>query len=381
MRSNIRLFIFLLLFLNSFVLYAKESLYVQIPSAFPSKSVKTTFGNELVKLINSAKSEIDFAIYGLRGQNEVLQALIEAQKKGVIIKGVVDSDSHDKNYYTDTKELYKYFKIVSDHQSYIMHNKFFVIDAQTVWSGSSNISDTGTGGYNANNALVISDTVIANIYREEFNQMFYDKKFHIHKELMTAKNIHTKDSIVSVYFSPKSNTYKNGIKELISNAKSYIYIPIFYLTRKDLAEDLLEAKNRGVEIKIILDATAARNRYSMHKYLRKHGVTVKVENFGGKMHIKSIIVDDKYIVSGSMNLTKAGNSKNDENTIIVHNTNLAKEYKHYFLELWSAIPDKYLHIDPSAESLESGNSCRDGIDNDFDHTVDGNDYLCRRDRC
>ena len=381
MRSNIRLFIFLLLFLNSFVLYAKESLYVQIPSAFPSKSVKTTFGNELVKLINSAKSEIDFAIYGLRGQNEVLQALIEAQKKGVIIKGVVDSDSHDKNYYTDTKELYKYFKIVSDHQSYIMHNKFFVIDAQTVWSGSSNISDTGTGGYNANNALVISDTVIANIYREEFNQMFYDKKFHIHKELMTAKNIHTKDSIVSVYFSPKSNTYKNGIKELISNAKSYIYIPIFYLTRKDLAEDLLEAKNRGVEIKIILDATAARNRYSMHKYLRKHGVTVKVEHFGGKMHIKSIIVDDKYIVSGSMNLTKAGNSKNDENTIIVHNTNLAKEYKHYFLELWSAIPDKYLHVDPSAESLESGNSCRDGIDNDFDHTVDGNDYLCRRDRC
>lgn len=368
----------LLLILLVFTLHARETLYLQIPTALPSTSINSSFGEELVKLIENAEHEISFAIYGLRGQDTILKALMDAQERDVNIKGVVDSDSHDKNYYSDTYALYKYFEIVSDHKSAIMHNKFFIIDKSIVWSGSSNISDTGTGGYNANNCLVMSDVNIADIYLKEFNQMFYEKKFHNKKELLTYEDIQTEDSLVSIYFSPKSNTYENGLKRLIQNAHKYIFIPVFYLTHKDLAQQLIYAKNRGVEIKIILDATAARNRYSMHRELRKNGIEVKVENFGGKMHIKSIIVDDKYIVSGSMNLTKAGNSKNDENTIVVQNSNLAKQYKSYFVKLWESIPKKYLYKDPNPESSESGNSCNDGIDNDFDHQIDIKDKACQR---
>ena len=147
-------------------------------------------------------------------------------------------------------------------------------------------------------------------------------------------------TIIAIYFSPKSNTYKNGIKQLIQNAKRYIYIPIFYLTHPNIAKELIKAKNRGVDIKIILDATAAKNKYSKHKILRANGIKVKVENFGGKMHCKSIIIDDKYIVTGSMNLTKAGINKNDENTLIIKNPKLAKQYKKYFLTLWKKIPIK-----------------------------------------
>ena len=131
-----------------------------------------------------------------------------------------------------------------------------------------------------------------------------------------------------------------------------------------------------MEIKIILDATAARNKYSKHKLLRQEGIKVKVENFGGKMHAKSMIVDDRFIVSGSMNFTKAGNSKNDENTLIIQNEKLAKEYKVYFIALWRQIPSKYLHVDPNPESLESGKSCEDGIDNDFDGKKDDEDEAC-----
>ena len=165
---------------------------------------------------------------------------------------------------------------------------------------------------------------------------------------------------------------------MIEDADEYIYIPIFYLTHKDLSKELIKANRRGVEVKIILDASAARNRYPMHKKLRQKGIKVKVENFGGKMHIKSIIIDDKYFVSGSMNLTKAGNIRNDENTIIIQNEDLTKRYKQYFLKLWNMIPNKYLYNDPSPESLVSGMSCFDGIDNDFDHTIDNEDRLCNK---
>ena len=36
------------------------------------------------------------------------------------------------------------------YQRSIMHNKFFVVDRRWVWTGSANLSDSGTGGYNAN---------------------------------------------------------------------------------------------------------------------------------------------------------------------------------------------------------------------------------------
>ena len=366
----------ILLIILTLTLYATEELYLHLPGSFPSEKVNTSFGKELLTMIKEAEKEISFAIYGLRGQDEILLELINAQRRGVVIRGVVDSDSNDENYYTDTHLLYKNFNIVSDHNRYNMHNKFFIIDSKIVWSGSSNISNTGTGGYNANNAIVIKSKVIANIYLQEFKQMFYGKKFQKQKQKITYENIKTKDSEISIYFSPKSNTYNNGIKKLIKNAQRYVYVPIFYLTHKGLAYELISAKNRGVEVKIILDATAAGNKYSAHRLLQKEGIQVKVENFGGKMHTKSIIVDDEYIVSGSMNFTKAGNVKNDENTIIVKNTNLAREYRDYFLALWLLIPDSFLYKTPYPESIESLNSCLDGIDNDFNKYIDTQDKRC-----
>mgnify|MGYP000490851090 CR=1 FL=1 len=330
----------------------------------------------IIKLIKNSKTEILFSIYGLRGQDDILEALKQAKERGVKIKGVVDSDSHGKNYYTDTHLLYENFNIVSDGKSYIMHNKFFIFDTNILWTGSSNISNTGTGGYNSNNVLVSNNQEIVDVYYDEFEQMFDKNKFSNKKYKHSVENIDTGDSVVSIYFSPKSNTYNSGIKDIVNNAKKYIYIPIFYLTHKPLAKDLISAHKRGVDIRIILDASAARNKYSIHEYLREGGIQVKVENFGGKMHNKSMIVDDKYIVSGSMNFTKAGNSKNDENTIIIKNENLAIQYKKYFIKLWKIIPNKYLYTNPNPESEESINSCFDNIDNDFDKTIDLKDKYC-----
>jgi len=71
---------------------AKDFLYLQIPSDLPSKKVTTPFGLELLKLINNAQDEICFAIYGLRGQDRILNVLLKAQKRGVDIKGIVDTD-------------------------------------------------------------------------------------------------------------------------------------------------------------------------------------------------------------------------------------------------------------------------------------------------
>ena len=57
--------------------------------------------------VDGASTSIHFAIYGLRGQDEVLAALVRAQARGVIVKGVVDADIQGRNYYADTPRLLK----------------------------------------------------------------------------------------------------------------------------------------------------------------------------------------------------------------------------------------------------------------------------------
>ena len=93
--------------------------------------------------------------------------------------------------------------------------------------------------------------------------------------------------------------------------------------------------------------------------------------------MKSAIIDDKNIVIGSMNWTGVAENSNDENTIIVENQQLAKEFKSEFLKLWKSIPNKWLYDSPNPESLDSIGSCTDGIDNDHDGLIDKDDPDCK----
>lgn len=379
-------------------------------------------------MINQAEDSIDFAIYGLRGQKTILNALVDAQERGVVVRGVIDKDIHNKSYYSDTHLLetrldnvrsdYQHdvmiWKVLSSSNSNsrkdkcsrpdghegplqcfegrgyaskekisfkgdIMHNKFFVVDNERVWTGSANISDTGTGGYNANIVTVIDSPFFAKFYTTEFEQMFVDGDFHRSKRRLKKEEISADidGQKINLYFSPQGYAMYEGVIPLIKSAEDSIDIAVFFLTHNNVAKELVAAKERGVNIRVILDATAATNGYSKHNYLRENGIPVKVENWGGKMHMKSAIVDEEHLIIGSMNWTRAGESKNDENTLVIRNAaNNAEIYQEFFNHMWGSIPDKWLLADPMAESRESGSSCTDGIDNDFDKEVDSDDAGC-----
>jgi phosphatidylserine/phosphatidylglycerophosphate/cardiolipin synthase-like enzyme len=65
-----------------------------------------------------------------------------------------------------------------------MHNKFAVFDGQVTWTGSVNFSNTGFT-LNGENANVITDTIVADIFATEFAEMF-SGKFSNYKAAATA---------------------------------------------------------------------------------------------------------------------------------------------------------------------------------------------------
>jgi phosphatidylserine/phosphatidylglycerophosphate/cardiolipin synthase-like enzyme len=92
----------------------------------PSDLCTTEICKSLTQLINSSKESIDFAIYGLRGQDEILNALINAKNRGIKIRGVIDKDISDDNYYSDTHLIEEYFQNTkSDYQQDIKTSRYF----------------------------------------------------------------------------------------------------------------------------------------------------------------------------------------------------------------------------------------------------------------
>lgn len=359
-------------------------IFFDLNNVFKPNNKCTTIGcTTLKEEINNAKETIDFAIYGINNQPEIINALINAHKRGVKIRWVCDYDKKLNNYYPDTLKLQKELPNFTSDKEYeqnnpsaIMHNKFFIFDNKKVWTGSANITSTDLSEFNANYAVLINSQEIAQIYKQEFEQMY---KGYFHKDKINkTKNIVNLSNTtkIKVLFSPQDNIINNEIIPLINNAKEYIYISIFFITHKEVQQALINAHNKGVEIKIINDATNAHSKHTIHKTLRNAGIKVKTENYAGKMHSKTMIIDNEISVIGSLNYTKSGNNKNDENVLVIYNKEIAKYLQSTFMHLWNKIPEKYEIIDPSAESLESIGSCFDGIDNDFDNKIDNEDSGC-----
>lgn len=342
----------------------------------PSKSCNSQVCRALLDEINSAQSSIDFAIYGYTQVPEIHGALARAQKRGVKIRMVYDSDENNDCLYLDTLHLTKFLtNNKSDKKTPFMHNKFFIFDNKTVLTGSANISNTDMSGYNTNSIILINSEKVANIYEQEFEQM-YEGKFYKQKVKIPDKEAVLDGADFHIYFSPKDNTIADIIP-LIDNAQKYIYMPVFLITHTQLTESLIRASKRGVAVKVILDATKAHGSYAKHKLLRQNGVLVKTENYAGKVHSKSIIIDDTYTIMGSMNFSRSGETTNDENLIIIKNRDIALFYKKFFQYLWIRIPDYWLTHNARSESPDSIGSCSDGIDNDFDKKTDMEDDSCR----
>lgn len=339
----------------------------------PSNTCDTALCKALVNEIDSAQSSIDFAIYGYTKIPAIQNALLNAQKRGVNVRFVYDSDENNKNIYPDTLYLTSIIKSSNhDNSSKIMHDKFFIFDNATVLTGSANISNTDMSGFNSNAVIIIKSPQIARYYSKEFEQMYTDKWHNTKRKIKTDC-----DDSFRVYFSPKDKALTTQVIPLINSAQKYIYIPAFLITHKELTDSLIAASKRGVAVKIILDATNTHSgSHSKMKALRDAGIQVKTENWAGKCHSKSIIIDDTYTIIGSMNFSKSGEGANDENLVIIKDSSIAVFYKTFFQYLWKRVPDYWLTHNARAESPDSIGSCSDGIDNDFDGKIDKADDYC-----
>ena len=135
------------------------------------------------------------------------------------------------------------------------------------------------------------------------------------------------NSILKVCFSPKMNCEKLIIDE-IDKAGKEILVETYSFTSSNIAEALIGAKVRGVDVKVIADKTNSTDKYSLIKNLRDNDIPIYMNmTRSGIAHNKIMIIDEKYVLTGSYNWTNAAKKRNTENVILISDEWIAEIYK------------------------------------------------------
>jgi len=309
------------------------TVYFSEPTDPTNTSYRGGIDEALAAAIGWARLSVDMAIYDLNLWS-MRDALIAAHRRGVSVRLVTESDNMDEQEVQELKEAG--IEVVGDRKEGLMHDKFAIIDRIEVWTGSMNFT-TG-GAYLDNNSLIrLQSTQLAEDYTHEFEQMFVDDHFGMLKTADTPNPVVTINGTpIEIYFSPEDGTLEH-ILAAVSNAQESIYFMAYSFTTDELAQALIERASSGVSVAGVFDKDQYHtNSGSEFDTLSNAGIDVRLDGNPRLMHHKVFIIDHQTVITGSYNFSRNAEENNDENTLIIHNQDIAAEYMAEFQRIYDS---------------------------------------------
>ncbi|MCC6259411.1 MAG: hypothetical protein IT311_01010 [Anaerolineales bacterium] len=137
-----------------------------------------------------------------------------------------------------------------------------------------------------------------------------------------------------------AGSIEEKIIHLIDAAQSSIHIASFEFNLTPVAQALINAKNRGVDVKwmaddkngLNYDTQPGRGQFAM---LAQAGIELKDDGRTSLMHNKFWIFDQEIVWTGSTNITVNGIFKQNNNVLVIRSRDIAYIYEREFQEMWS----------------------------------------------
>ncbi len=299
----------------------------------------------IMNLIGQAQSSLDIAMYN-SNRPDIIFALEQAMQRGVRVRYIGDGGQSNS-----ALDPLPDFSILFRNGDGIMHHKFIIVDPHdpelaVVWTGSTNHS-TGQLSSDPNNAIVIQDQALAKAYLQEFEEMWGGSGNSPNPLLSrtgSAKHNDTPhlfqigDIQIESYFSPSDNTNQEILSEL-QTAETTIDVGLLLLTRNDLAGAMVDRVEDGVRVRVIVDDLESSQ--SPIQTLNTGGAFTAHHDYNSIFHHKYAIIDegetDALVITGSHNWTTSATVRNDENTLIVHDRDIANIYRQEFEARWAEV--------------------------------------------
>ncbi len=141
---------------------------------------------------------------------------------------------------------------------------------------------------------------------------------------------------IDIYYAPEDQPLDHVVA-LYARATRHIYVSVYALTAPSVVKALMEAKRRGVDVRVITDRERLTDpkQQSAINTLRLAGVPIRINRHDGLMHLKQVVIDDEINISGSANHTTSGNRYNDERLDVITDARLTAKAREKFLAMWN----------------------------------------------
>ena len=285
------------------------------------------------KAIGDARHSVLLSVYSLTDPS-VIQALRDKSLESVEVKVLCDANASPNINHI----LGKNVKVIRRYGPGLMHQKILVIDKQKIWIGSANMTTE---------SLHLHGNLVTAIDNESLANEIHDKVTSLKSEgkgpSFPHYNFLIGEQDLELWFLPDSTDAVNRIKKLINSAKKTLKIAMFTWTRNDLALAVSKAAERGIKTEVVIDHRSAKGASAkIVKLLAEKGVEISISRGGPLLHHKFLIVDNKTLVNGSANWTKAAFTANDDTFLIINN--LTNTQQQQMNALWHVIQADSLKI-------------------------------------
>ncbi len=144
-----------------------------------------------------------------------------------------------------------------------------------------------------------------------------------------------RDASSEVFFG---EDYYEAIHKHLSQAEDSITVAMYFIILDPkheegpinvLVNDLIAAKSRGVEVKVILEDSKLKENHLAYEKLKENNISVYFDTPQHLLHIKGIAIDDRYIFLGSANWSRAAIEDNYEATYFEDSPKDAITFREY----------------------------------------------------
>ncbi len=292
----------------------------------------------LIQKINAAQNAIHIAAFEFN-LTPVAEALIAARQRGVDVRWVTDDEfgleadeEPERGQFAALQNAG--IEIRADNRSALMHNKFIIFDYQTVWTGSTNLTQNGIFKQE-NNVVMLHSPAVAAIYEREFQEMWDGQFGPKSPSQLSEQSVNVNGTQIWVVFTSEDAALEQAIIPIVNFAQSSVRFLAFSFTDFPLANAMIERAKNGVSVAGVYENVGSDTDASEFDTLACAGIPVRRDGNPSFMHNKVIIVDERFVITGSLNFSTSAEESNDENVIILDNPEIASLYMQEFDRIWA----------------------------------------------
>jgi phosphatidylserine/phosphatidylglycerophosphate/cardiolipin synthase-like enzyme len=124
-----------------------------------------------------------------------------------------------------------------------------------------------------------------------------------------------------------------GIAATLDSATHSVEVAVYHINLERIRDSLVRAQRRGVIVRVVTESDNILE--PVVAALEAAGIPVLGDRREGLMHHKFLVIDNRIVWTGSMNLTPNDVGQNDNNFIRLESAELAADYLAEFDEMWA----------------------------------------------